>query len=54
MDCTQLSPATHRKHFIDIIIVLAGPLEAVSFNLTGGEITHIHTCDQIGFMPFQS
>ena len=40
--------------FIDIIIVLVGSLEPVPFNLTGGEITHIHTCHQIGFMLFQN
>lgn len=42
------------EHFIDIIIVLAGSLEAVPFNLTGHEITHIHTCHQIGFIRFQN
>lgn len=42
------------EHFIDIIIVLAGSLEAVPFNLTGHEITHIRTCHRIGFMPFQN
>lgn len=42
------------EHFIDIIIVLAGSLEAVPFNLTGHEITHIHTCPRIGFMLFQN
>lgn len=41
VDCTWLSGATHRKHFIDIIIVFAGPLEAASLNLTGGEIIRI-------------
>lgn len=41
VDFTWLSAATHRKHFIDIIIVLAEPLEAASLNLTGGEIIRI-------------
>lgn len=42
------------EHFIDIIIVLAGSLQPFPFNLTGAEITYIHTCHQIGFMLFQN
>lgn len=42
VNCPQLSPAIH-EHFIDIITVLAGSLEADPFNVTGGKIAQIHT-----------